>query len=246
MEQVRGASFKDEDEVPIVNSKKNHLLMIGIDEYTNGIRPLTNAVRDTYAVNNILSNKYMFDGENIIIMNQEATRERIYSIFYDLLGRLDESDNLFIYYAGHSDLDKYSNGYWIPSDGRRNEFYTYVDTEILRRCLRQLKAKHIFLISDSCYSYDWFSEHRGEIRATVESENYRSRYAFCSGRYKVSDGKIGEHSPFATELIHYLNNAIDDFHALEMVEAVKKRLRRLSEDQDPRCEHIPYTNHQHG
>jgi thiaminase len=233
-----------------LESAQNHLLMIGIDEYPNGFKPLKNAVRDIETINKILTEKYVFNGKTIMLRNSEASREAIYNIFYTLLQEQTEKDNLLIYYAGHSGLDDYSNGFWIPYDAISNEpkqrFDSYIDTSFIQRSLRQMKSKHICLFSDSCYSYDLFPEFDTRNIDISNNENFRSRHGFYSGRREVSDGYIN--SPFAKAIIDYLSNQIVDFDITEMAVNVAKKMSLSAENdsQEPKCEPIPHTRHEKG
>lgn len=56
---------------------KNHLLLIGIDEYQY-VGRLNNAVRDAQAFEQVLLNKYQFDPKHVRrLFNQDATRPGI-------------------------------------------------------------------------------------------------------------------------------------------------------------------------
>ena len=77
------------------------MLVIGIDEYQS-ISPLQNAVRDAKAVADILLSKYSFDHElTIELYNEKATHEDIIGALDLLADKVNEEDNLLIYYAGH-------------------------------------------------------------------------------------------------------------------------------------------------
>ena len=230
------------------NSSRNHIFMIGIDRYSNNIEPLQNAVRDVKAIHQILITKYLFDGKHTILENEFATRKAIYDTFYYYLNTLEEEDNLIIYYAGHSFIDKkHKDAFWIPSDAFKNQYETYIDTDFIQRKLRQMKAKHVLLISDSCYSYGLFRDtaSRDITTKVFGNEKNRSRYGFYSGRGKVSDGKI--HSPFARVLIDYLEESHIDFYTVEMyIYMVKKMWIQGIEDQEPKYQVMPNTVNESG
>lgn len=225
------------------NSSKNHIFMIGIDKYLNDVPQLRNAVRDVDAIYKVLHEKYLFDGKHIILKDEFATRKNIYNAFYDYLNILDEDDNLIIYYAGHSYVDKkHKDAFWIPCDAFKGHYDTYIDTDFIHRKLRQIKAKHILLISDSCYSYGLFSDvgNRNAITKIYGNEKNRSRYGFYSGRGEVSDGHI--HSPFARVLLDYLAESYIEFYTVEMYLYMLKKMWILGiDDQEPKYQVIPNT-----
>lgn len=239
---------KEHHEINPSHVHKTHLFMIGIDKYQNGITPLKNAVKDVDAIFKILQEKYLMDGRHTILRDDKATRANIYRTFYDYLAMLEEGDNLIIYYAGHSNIDKkYKDAFWYPYDAVKGEYHTYIDTEFIQRKLKQIKARHILLISDSCYSYGLFYEagSRNGINKAFGNEKNRSRYGFYSGRAEVSDGII--HSPFARVLLDYLEESDIDFYTVEMyVYMLKKMWTQGVEDQEAKYEVIPGTFNEGG
>jgi len=104
---------------------KNHLLVIGINDYSNGIPVLNNAYPDAQRFHKVLTEKYQFDvgAENCIFLeNKAATKKKIIDTFKDLTERLTSNDNLIYYFSGHGDLDKTTDiGYWIPADATNGD-----------------------------------------------------------------------------------------------------------------------------
>jgi hypothetical protein len=95
-----------------------------------------------------------------------------------------------------------------------------------------IKARHLFLIVDACYSGTLFSPHHKAIPSDI-IKNYKkldsltSRYAVTSGRsdQEVSDGKKGEHSPFAQLIINYLKDyGPDIFPVVELIQHIQSAL----------------------
>jgi len=118
-ENNRGIDHLDSDlsTSPNSNLRTNHLLLIGIDDYSNGIRKLKNAVKDATDFRNILLKKYQFEKENIIeLLNENATQDNISETIRSLATKLTKSDNLIIFFAGHGIYDEvFKEGYWIGS-----------------------------------------------------------------------------------------------------------------------------------
>ena len=191
---------------------RNYLLVIGIDTY-HSIRPLTNAVRDAKALTHILHLRYEFEpAYTIELYNEKATREEIFSAFDYLGSKITEADNLLIFYAGHGyynhDLEI---GYWIPVDGKDGRSGSFIEHSAIRTYLRSIDSHHSFLIVDSCFSGNLLANRgRGASLTEVYADRvdrFPSRWCFAAGMIEeVSDGYIGDHSPFAHSLIDFLEH----------------------------------------
>lgn len=84
------------------------------------------------------------------------------------------------------------------------------------------------MVVDACFSGSLFAS---SSRGYVENvEKYKSRWALASGRLEtVSDGKIGENSPFARVLIDYLeNNKKAKLPVSELVQHVKVQVSEIN------------------
>ncbi len=137
---------------------KYYALLIAINEYEQpDIFDLQNPVRDANSLYNVLTSKYLFDPENISLL-QNPTREEIIGSFDKLSYTLKDEDNLFVFYAGHGWWDKEANiGYWLPSNANKTSKTRWVRNSTIRDYLKEIKSKHILLVSDACFSGSIFS-----------------------------------------------------------------------------------------
>jgi Caspase domain len=185
---------------------KNYSLVIGINEYKN-IKPLSAARKDATDFKDLLQQYYRFEAENsIALLDQDATRDNIDSVFSLLISKLTANDNLVVYFAGHGLLDKQLNeGYWIPVEARFNKRVDYIPNGEIKKYLEALKAKHVVVFADACFSGGFFKTTRGESFAD-KIEKLRSKWLFCSGREEeVADVMSGQkNSPFAFYLMKFL------------------------------------------
>ena len=190
--------------------RTNHLLVIGIDDYQNGITDLNNAVLDAKTVAALLQKKYNFKPENTkILLNKEATREAIISAFDTKMDSLTEDDNFVFYFSGHGEIVKRGNrGFWIPADGKVGKRSSWVSNNDIKESLASTSAHHILGIVDSCFSGSFF---RNLTRENTPNKTFQlldstpSRWLLTAGRETlVPDGAPGEHSPFARVLISHL------------------------------------------
>lgn len=217
------------------NSGNKYIFGIGIDAYTDFQR-LNNAVRDVEDVVKVLKTRYQFENATVnLLINAMATREHILTQLenYEDLG---PEDILIIYYSGHGHLKQGKHGYWIPYDAKKNVAASYISTSDVLTRIRSLNAKHILLISDSCFSGAFLSEDaikRGAAgdMALSDLAGLRSRWGICSGRQDeyVYDGEPGKNSPFAESIIRLLtDNRQHKFNISWLVNEVMKLTRDKS------------------
>lgn len=213
----------------VAEKAKNYILAIGIDKYTEWPQ-LNNAVNDVDDIVEVLQKQYNFESDQTtVIENEEATRIRMYDEMKRHIEQLSPSDNLFIYYSGHGYYDELlREGYWIPFDAQLNASGDYLPNSSIVKVLQNLNCQHIFMVVDACFSGSLFAS---SSRGYVENvEKYKSRWALASGRLEtVSDGKIGENSPFARVLIDYLeNNKKEKLPVSELVQQVKVQVSEIN------------------
>ncbi len=238
----------DENSKSKANLRTNHLLLIGIDDYSNGIPKLNNAVRDAIAVKEILLKKYNFESENVVdLLNEKATGEKILDTFEELSERLTAKDNLLIYFSGHGVFNKKNKrGYWIPVDATNNKKISYINNTEITDFLTNSSAHHIFTIVDSCFSEALFLKNVGND-ATARIDKYPSRWALSAGRLEpVSDGSMGSNSPFAKVLLKFLETEDQNIlWANDICNFVVKNVA-FNANQTPRGEALPGVGHMGG
>ena len=201
----------------------NYILTIAVDEYQNDIqRNLNNPVKDSKAVVAALQNRYQFSKEHTIALyNKKATAETIRQAFRKMVEQLQEDDNLIIYYSGHGVYDTViDEGYWTPYNTNQADYKSYISNSDILTFVKSMKAKHVLLISDACFSGSLFAEKKGFLQNV---EKFPSRWCLASGRLEtVSDGVAGYNSPFADAILTYLNqNSKPMFAASELAQYVK-------------------------
>src|SRR5262249_1652147 len=71
----------------------------------------------------------------------------------DMRRDLSWNDNLLIYYAGHGWYDQDAEqGYWLPVDASEDNQAHWISNADVTNARKALKAKHILVVADSCYS----------------------------------------------------------------------------------------------
>ena len=189
--------------IPTAVVGKQYALLIAINSYQHW-QELCYPVADTKELEDILKKNYHFD-EIHSLYDKDATIKNINEKFKYLQGRLKEDDSLFIFYAGHGYLDIFSDtGYWIPVDGgsRQSPLERWLPNGVIRGFISKMKARHILLISDSCFSGSLFNTYRGVLPAVTDgylnkANANRSREVITSVGLKLAPDK----SPFSRHLI---------------------------------------------
>ncbi|WP_099476946.1 caspase family protein [Acinetobacter pittii] len=177
------------------------IIAIAIDEYSNSPeRNLKNCLNDINIIVNILSTDYEYDfeysGITLYTRPEQTTLSYLYKSLNEEFINALESDSILLIFAGHGEYNHYLNtGYWLCSDSKFDDPTTWFDINILISFLTYSKAKHIAVISDSCFSGSIFNRTRGGgLGALVDK---KSRQALTSGGLEVvSDGIENDNSPF--------------------------------------------------
>lgn len=190
---------------------EQYLLTIGIDEYLHWPK-LECAVRDAKAVRDVLVEQYGFEKKRVVqLYNADATERGITKAFRKLGKTLHAGDSLLIFYAGHGKLDDFTGeGAWVPVEGDRDDDSSWIRCGRIKSYLRGIDARHVFLISDSCFAGDFFRGSRGappEISDAYVRDAFRktSRQALTSGDLEpVVDAGFGGHSVFTHFLLKEL------------------------------------------
>ncbi|MCH8198315.1 MAG: caspase family protein, partial [Proteobacteria bacterium] len=125
-----------------------HALVIGNNNYRE-LPKLKTAVNDARAVARLLSTDYGFSTKLLI----DATRADVIAALARMRAKLKANDNLLIYYAGHGVIDDVTErGYWLPVDAEQGVPTNWVSNDDITAMLRAIRANHIMVVADSCYS----------------------------------------------------------------------------------------------
>ena len=186
-----------------------HALVIGNNAYT-GLRKLKTAQADAREVAALLKEFYGFETRLLL----DATRTQIVSALSAYRRELGGEANLLIYYAGHGIYDKEADkAYWLPVDAVRDDDANWISADDITTRIRAIPARHVLVVSDSCYS-GTLTRGLGEaLPRPNEREQFlrrmaagRSRTLMASGGNEpVTDGGgDGRHSVFANALLRGL------------------------------------------
>lgn len=191
------------------------LLTIGINNYLSWPK-LKTAVNDAKAVKSVLLKRYHLAPDHIIeLTDEQATRHNIITAFRSLAHKVKTADSLMVYYAGHGHIDNITGkGSWIPVESGTDDPTNWISNRDVTDYLNinAIKAKHVLLISDSCFSGDFFRGNRSGLPTITDNflkQAYTrsSRQAISSGGLEpVSDAGFGGNSVFSHFLIAALES----------------------------------------
>jgi hypothetical protein len=245
--------------LPSVEFGNFHALLIGNADYEE-LPDLVTPRQDVSVIDSILRERYGF--KTTVVEN--GSREEIMNSMYELLGELTTEDNLLIYYAGHGDYVADTNrGVWLPVDASPASPANWISNVEINDYLKQIRAKQIVVIADSCYSGALTRSAIINLRPGLTDEEYEShlkKMAKIRARVVLTSGALApvldsaspssKHSIFASALIDILqqNNAVLSAQDLGRTIAAKVSLAadRVGYEQEPQYAPMNHANHQGG
>lgn len=216
----------------------NLAVVIGINDYQNGIPKLGTARQDAEAIAQILQTEYSYQVTLITDTTEPpATRQQLQQwLEIDLTAALQTASpsRLLFYFAGHGialNGDDGPQGYLIPQDAKLGDVSTYLPMQQVEAALSQLACRHCLVILDCCFAgaFRWSSTRK---LVPISKILYKERYdrfiqdpawqvitSAASDQYALdnlnlsSDRGLAQHhshhSPFAAALIEALRGAAD-------------------------------------
>lgn len=253
---VLAKDISDEIRRPIdIQFGKFYALIIGNSAY-NAYPPLTTPIADAKSVEALLREQYGFQTKLLI----NANRYTIMSAFNELNQKLNDQDNLLIYYAGHGEVDKKSRtAYWLPVDAEVGNSANWISSQSINELLSIMPAKHILVVADSCYSGaltgsavaklpDGMDETKRE-RWLKAMNKRKARTVLTSGGVKpVMDQGGGSHSVFANAFLKTLRSnkrIIEDYDIFrDVADQVRVSASHGGFEQNPQYAPLQHAGHE--
>jgi WD40 repeat protein len=203
-----------EYEKKLMEEWKDHqfyALVIGIDNYLN-LPPLQNAINDAKEIAKTLKERYGFE----VTLLPDATKTKILNELQRYERITTAKSSVLIYYAGHGtylDLRGQREGNWLPADAERDNRNNWLRSSEILESIKLMKASHILVISDSCFSGALFN--RGgpnpavnELPEVLEGLLKRKSWTLVAsgGNEPVSDLGEDGHSVFGRAFLKGLRN----------------------------------------
>ncbi|GJD19273.1 peptidase C14, caspase catalytic subunit p20 [Rivularia sp. IAM M-261] len=147
------------------NTTRKLALLVGIDEYKNGISPLAGCKNDVLLQQELLTHRFGFNSKDILTLtNAQATRQGILQAFKQhLIDQAKPGDVVVFHFSGHGSLvqDKNRdtpdgvNGTLVPVDSSlppNGGVVQDIMGHTLFLLMYALNTKNVTVVLDSCYS----------------------------------------------------------------------------------------------
>jgi len=218
-------------------------VVIGINRYTKAPR-LNYAVNDAKSVVAAVQKLGFASDKILLLLDQEATKQRIEQILYGTLRRASPEDRVLVFFAGHGFTSALprggEEGFLLPVDGDPDDLpLTAIAMEDIRKIARRIPAKHILFAVDACYS--GFSISR-DVSAIKVDTAYLEAVTREPAVQIITAGRKGEqvleeegHGLFTRRLLHGLTGTADTdqngiITAQELATWLETRVVRDSQD----------------
>ena len=222
-----------------------YALVIGNQDYQD-LPSLKTALNDARAVARVLSESYGFS----VTLVGNATRSRLVEAFSEMRRNLGAGDSFLVFYAGHGLYDeKAGRGYWLPVDARSDDQSNWLSNAYVTDTLRAMDARHVLVISDSCYSGTLtrvIKMKTGSGGGAMELASLRSRVALTSGGLEPVEDDAGDgRSVFASALLRTLENNAAAIDGQALYRSIVRPVM-LESNQTPEYGDIRNAGHQGG
>ena len=164
-DDVRATSFgaaPGSGPTPPGEYRKRHLMVVGIDAYSGGWKPLRNAKNDAKGFMKSMVDNFGFE-VSAALFDDKADKRSIAVAFQEGLNRgkgasgvVEPDDLVVFFFAGHGHTERRLNdeeqGYLVPFGVPEGEVVDLLPFTELREWTIDLPARHALFILDSCFS----------------------------------------------------------------------------------------------
>lgn len=192
-----------------------HVLAVGVSKYKDKRIPELNlSARDAKIFGEFLeSQDHVFKNANVkVLLNDEATRERIENyLYYELPKRAGKDDTVILFFSGHGEADplRPRDFFFLPYDADPEHIRTKAVEMTGLEFLETLDVKRVLVIADACYSGGFSKARAKSVKSPVsvflESINTTSGAAVMSSS---TDGQQSWEPPG-------FSNSVFTFYLLE-------------------------------
>lgn len=162
---------------------KNRALAIGISNYPPGIPKLPAVSHDVRAIADVLGSETssFSTGAVRVLLDVQANAQAIRASLNDALSSAHEEDTVFIYLAGHGDLEA-GGFYFIPFDARTSDLArTAIPLKEIKTLFDDTRSSRVLLWLDFCYS-------GGILSRAPEDQTIRDVTAAVERTLRVTQG----------------------------------------------------------
>ncbi len=213
----------------------NLAVVIGINQYQNGISELRTARFDAERLAGILQTKYGYEVK--LFIEEQAQSNNIWNYLKtELSQKIKSYENklvrLLFYFAGHGSPPEGEDGeagYLVPQDGQISKRDKWLSMKEIHYVLTQLRCHHLLIILDCCYAgaFRFGTRHVGVMPEDLSKERYQRYIEYPAGQVIAStahnrealdiindnrgSGNNSNNSPFAEFLFKALEDGDADY-----------------------------------
>ncbi|NMG09759.1 caspase family protein [Brasilonema sp. UFV-L1] len=205
-------------------------VIIGINEYENGIPKLKTAKSDAERLAKILKEKHGYQEVKRFI-DKDATSNKIWNYLKtelpEKIEKIKQDKNkqdknkpkrvrLLFHFAGHGTAPQGEDGeagYLLPQDAEVNKHDKYLSMKEIHDVLTQLGCHHLLIILDCCYAgaFRFGTRDLGSIPEELSKERYERYYKDCVGQVITS----AAHDQKALDILESVAKLKDDRGTIE-------------------------------
>ena len=232
-----------------------YALVIGNTNY-HFMTGLLTPSSDAQSVAELLEQNYGFKVTKLL----DATSDTIMRTLDNYSIELKEDDHLLIYYAGHGGAQDGppERAFWLGVDADPRTRAGWISAEYVGDKIKQMRAKHILLVSDSCFSAAITHPTTTTIHRDLNEQRFqiqwarRARMVLTSGQNTPVADISGDrsHSIFAKYFLSVLrqNNGVmsGEMLSYELSSRMVPEATRMGLKQTPTYTSLQDSNHEYG
>jgi len=232
-----------------------HALVIANSNYVR-MGALTTPASDARAVADVLRQRYGFQVRQM----NDATADQLMMALHDYGRTLGAADNLLVYYAGHGGTadGPPERAFWLGIEANPETQTGWISAETIRAKIKQIPARRILLVADSCFSGAIAHPRSTTIGRGVSERRFqiqwqrRARVVLTSGQNTPVVDISGDrnHSLFARYFIQILRQSDNvlsgEMLAYELNQRMQPDAARMGVKQAPTYSELKDANHDLG
>jgi uncharacterized caspase-like protein len=179
--------------------EKSYALLIGMGKYKH-LPPLSSPPQDVEKMKDYLHDKQRFD-EVCTVFDEDVTESTLKNPQTYFKKKIQNRDRFLFYYSGHgssTNLNGHVRGYLPLVNERYGSYDSSIHMDSLVDWMRQLKAKHLLVILDCCFSGlaigGLETKVSGSYYSPTISRAVFNDLAMGNARYLLMAGEEGEES----------------------------------------------------
>lgn len=155
--QERGAGLRGVTQLP--SKEKRWALIVGVDDYGNGLQKLYGAVNDSKALKDALVKYANFPEEQVVVLStggngEQPTRTNILSRLFRLKERIPK-DGLFLFaFSGHG-VERNGKVFLLPSDALQTRDFDElgqlaIAADTITEQIKRAEIRQVLMLLDAC------------------------------------------------------------------------------------------------